>query len=70
MQTKVEQYRPRSRSYVSDFEQFLEGFLEQHPQVREDQMRGWYLWWDHRVDLDELDKQRADTVPVKSYQYE
>ena len=56
--------------YVSEFENFLNGYLERHPDVKEDQQRGWYIWWDHRVDLDELDKQRRDSVPVKPYHYE
>lgn len=58
------------QGYVSEFDQFLHGFLNQHPEVEEDQQRGWHIWWDHRLDLDELDKQRADSVPAKPYQYE
>jgi hypothetical protein len=56
--------------YTSEFEQFLNAYQRQHPELEEDRMRGWYIWWDHRVDLDELDKQRAASVPVKPYQYE
>ncbi len=57
-------------TYVSEFEQFMEEFLRQRPAVAEQRQRRWYVWWDHRVDLDELDKQRADSVPVKPYHYE
>ena len=67
---KPEQYRPMAGGYVSEFEQFLNGFLAEHPEVEQDRRRGWYIWWDHRIDLDELDKQRTDTVPKKSYHYE
>lgn len=70
MTTKPEQYRPFAGGYVSEFDQFLQGFLEQHPDLEEERRRGWYIWWDHRVDLDELDKQREDSVPVKPYSYE
>lgn len=63
-------YRPFGGGYVSDFEQFMDGFIAAHPEVEEDRMRGWYIWWDHRVDLDELDKQHADEVPDKPYHYE
>ena len=56
--------------FTSEFEQFLHGYLEQHPEVVEDRQRGWYIWWDHRVDLDELDKQRENSVPEKPYHYE
>lgn len=65
-----ERYRPFAGGYVSEADQFLGQFLREHPEVEEDRQRGWYIWWDHRVDLDELDKQRADAVPVKPYHYE
>ena len=70
MPAKPEHYRPMAGGYVSEFDQFMDGFLARHPEVEEDRQRGWYIWWDHRVDLDELDKQRKDTVPEKPYHYE
>ena len=56
--------------YISEFDDFLHRYLEQHPEVVEDRQRGWYIWWDHRVDLDELDKQRKNTVQEPPYHYE
>lgn len=70
MKPKPVKYRVGHGGYVSEFDQFLDRFLRQHPEVPEDQQRGWYIWWDHRVDLDELDKQREDSVAVKPYSYE
>ena len=70
MNAKAEQYRPRHGGYVSEFDQFLDTYLKRHPEVERDQQRGWDIWWDHRVDLDELDRQRKDTVPVKTYRDE
>ena len=70
MMKKQQRYRPFAGGYVSDFDQFLHGYLAAHPEVEQDRTRGWYIWWDHRVDLDELDKQRKDTVPDKPYHYE
>ncbi len=63
-------YRPYHAGYVSEFEQFMDRYRARHPNVAEDQQTGWYLLWDHRLDLDELDKQREASVPVKGYQYE
>lgn len=63
-------FKPFHSGYVSEFEQFLDGYLDQHPDVVENRQRGWYIWWDRRVDLDELDKQRHDSVAAKPYQYE
>ena len=65
-----QRYRPFAGGYVSEFEQFMDGYMASHPQAEQDRMRGWYIWWDHRVDLDQLDKQREDTVPEKPYHYE
>lgn len=70
MKSKPEQYRPFSSGYVSDFELFLNGYLEQHPEVLQDRQQGWSIWWDHRLDLAEMDKLRESAVPVKPYRYE
>jgi hypothetical protein len=69
METRA-RYRPFGGGYVSEFEQFMDSFMAGHPEVGRDQRRGWDIWWDHRVDLDALDKQRADTVADKPYHYE
>ena len=70
MNTKPAKYQIRGGGYVSEFEQFLDTYLAQHPEVEQDRKRGWNIWWDHRVDLDNLDKQRKDSVPIKPYGYE
>lgn len=57
-------------AYVSEFEQYMNAFLKRHPDVVEDQERGWYIWWDHRLDLDEVQKERASEVPQKPYPYD
>ena len=66
----TEKYRPARKAYVSEFDQFMGDFLARHPEVEEDRKRGWNIWWDHRVDLDELDKQRENELPVKPYRYD
>lgn len=55
------------RMYVSDFERFMQDYLEHHPEVVADQRDGWFIWWDHRIDLDEMDRQRASEVPFRPY---
>jgi len=62
-------YRPGHEGYVSDFTAFMGHFLEEHPEVLEDQHKGWYRFWDQHVDLDELKKAGFDTVPLKGYGY-
>jgi hypothetical protein len=67
MKTREFPYRFRHGGYVSEFEQFLQAYLGTHPTVEPDQKHGWYLLWDRRVDLGELDKERKDTVPMRPY---
>lgn len=57
-------------AYVSEFEDYMNRFLMKHPDVIADQERGWYIWWDHRLDLDELEKQQESEVPAKPYPYD
>lgn len=65
-----ERYRPFSGGYVSEMDQFLARLLRERPDIVEDRQRGWYIWWDHRVDLDELNRPHRDEIPVKPYQYD
>ena len=69
MKTPPAKYRPFAGGYVSDYEQFLNGYLAQHPEVQEDRQQGWSIWWDQRLDMAEMDKQRESEVPVKPYRY-
>ncbi|MGB9991749.1 DUF3460 family protein [Massilia sp. SM-13] len=55
--------------YVSEFEEFLNKFKAEHPGTEENQRRGWNIWWDHRLDLDAVDRQRKDSVPPNPYYY-
>lgn len=68
--SKTERYRPYSGGYVSDYEQFMHKYLERHPEVQEDRQKGWYIWWDHRLDLAEQDKLHQSEVARKPYHYE
>lgn len=57
-------------AYVSDFARYMDDFLKKHPDVVEDQERGWYIWWDHRLDLDALAREKEGEVPAKPYPYD
>ncbi|WP_243491125.1 DUF3460 family protein [Massilia violaceinigra] len=70
MMKRSEKYRPAGRGYVSEFDRFIHDFLARHPEVEQERRRGWDIWWDQRVDLDELDKQRENALPVKPYVYD
>jgi hypothetical protein len=69
MKWKEQPYRVGHGGYVSEFSKFLNDYMAGHPNVERDQQRGWYIWWDHRVSFDELDRERKDTVPDPPYHY-
>ena len=62
-------YRPGHAGYVSEFTDFMEDVLQRHPEYIDNQHRGWSIYWDRNVDLDELKKAEKDKVPVKPYRY-
>ncbi|MGZ3236015.1 MAG: DUF3460 family protein [Burkholderiaceae bacterium] len=56
--------------YVSEFEKFINQFLEEHPSVLESQREGWNIFWDHNIEPDDLKRAYQDTVPLKAYPYD
>jgi hypothetical protein len=69
MFTKQKDYRVGHDGYVSEITQFLDEFLVEHPEVVDEQSRGWHIFWDRNVDLGELKKAEEDNVPTKPYYY-
>jgi hypothetical protein len=69
MKPNTAKYRIGHGGYVSEFDQFINDFIAAHPEVEQNRRRGWYIWWDHKVDTDDLKPQHDDDVPVESYQY-
>ncbi|AKU20619.1 DUF3460 family protein [Massilia sp. NR 4-1] len=62
-------WRPFHPGYVSEFEQFMRGYLDQHPAAVAEQRRGWYLWWERRQDVDARERALRDAVPTRPYYY-
>jgi len=66
-------YGPGRKEYVSEFGQFLDGYLREHPEVKRDQELGWRIWWERPVDPRAIDQERqAELKPAAyhSYYYE
>lgn len=60
----------RDKAYVSEFEKFINHFLEEHPEVLEDQRTGRAIYWDRKVDLTAQDKAEKDMVPDDHYGFD
>lgn len=66
---KGAQEEPRTidRAYVSEFTDFMDHYLKDHPEVVQDQGVGRSIYWDKRVDPETLDQAAKDTVPDDAY---
>jgi len=60
---------PMDRHYVSEFTAFMNAYLEEHPEVVADQARGRAIYWDRKVNFEELKKEAEDSAPAESYVY-
>jgi len=56
--------------YESDATRVIRELLQQQPQIVEEQKKGRSLWWDRRLDLDELRRARESRVKQKGYVYQ
>lgn len=55
------------RAFVSEYTQFIEHYLEEHPEVVADQHDGRLIYWDKKVDLEAQKKAEMDAVPDDGY---
>lgn len=55
------------RAYVSEFTQFIDHYLEEHPDVVKDQHVGRLIYWEKEVDLAAQEKAETDVVPDDGY---
>ncbi len=62
-------YRQRQRDYVSEFTQFMQRYQDEHPEALASQRKGWYIFWDKKVDLPDQKKAEQDSVPTPPYYY-
>lgn len=54
-------------AYVSEFTVFMNHYLEDHPEVVEEQRRGWAFFWSPKAGLEALDKEQEDVAPDDAY---
>lgn len=55
--------------YTSEFTQFMNQWLDQHPEAREEQKKGRALWWDRPQDLAVQQANQASKIAQKPYPY-
>jgi hypothetical protein len=55
------------KAYVSEFMNFMNRYLKEHPEVVEEQRHGWEFFWNAKVDLTAPEITKEDRVPDDSY---
>lgn len=56
-------------AYTSEFTQFMNAWLEQHPEQIEERQAGRALWWDKPQDPGVQQAQRESKIAQKPYPY-
>jgi len=56
--------------YESDATKLIRALLEAKPEIAEEQREGRLLWWDKKLDPDQLRRARESGVPQKGYVYQ
>jgi hypothetical protein len=56
--------------YESDATRLIRELLEVRPEIADEQKKGRSLWWDRKLDLDLLRRERESRVAQKGYVYQ
>jgi uncharacterized protein DUF3460 len=56
-------------SYVSEITRLLNE-VASDPAVERSQREGWHIFWDKKIDFDEMDRLTAAELPPKGYVYD
>ncbi|MBB5020117.1 hypothetical protein HNQ59_003431 [Chitinivorax tropicus] len=58
------------REYVSEFTQFMNGFLDKNPEVKQSQQANRATWWDREIDRDLYRRFSESREKQKPYVYQ
>jgi hypothetical protein len=59
-----------AQSYESEFTRFMREFKRQRPQLEAEQRKSRAIWWDHKQDLDTLERAQESRVSQQAYVYQ
>jgi Protein of unknown function (DUF3460) len=55
--------------YESDLTRFMRDLFHKNPQLADAQKEARAIWWDKKVDFDELKRTQESRVPIRGYVY-
>ncbi len=60
----------KPQSYESEFTKFMRELKQQRPQLEAEQRKSRAIWWDHKQDLETLQRDKASRVKQQAYVYQ
>ena len=59
-----------AQPYESDLTRMIRALLEEKPHIVQEQKKGRALWWDRKLDPEELKRTRESNVKQQGYVYQ
>ena len=60
----------KPQSYESEFTRFMREFKQQRPELEAEQRKSRSIWWDHKQDLETLERDKESCVKQQAYVYQ
>jgi hypothetical protein len=60
----------KQTTYESEFTKFMREFGQKRPQLEAEQRKSRAIWWDHKQDLDALEREQESRVRQQPYVYQ
>ena len=60
----------KPQSYESEFTKFMRELKQQRPQLEAEQRKSRAIWWDHKQDLETLERDKESRVKQQAYVYQ
>ncbi|MBE0620911.1 MAG: DUF3460 family protein [Burkholderiales bacterium] len=64
----LDEFKPKS--YESEFTKFVRELKQKNPQLEEGQRKSRSIWWDHKQDMETLERQKESRVKQQAYVYQ
>jgi len=64
----LDEFKPKS--YESEFTKFVRELKQKNPQLEAEQRKSRSIWWDHKQDLETLEREKESRVKQQAYVYQ
>jgi hypothetical protein len=64
----MDEFKPKS--YESEFTKFVRELKQKNPQLEAEQRKSRAIWWDHKQDLETLEREKESRVKQQAYVYQ